>query len=127
MKLTEAEWKLMAVIFRRSPVSAREVLEGLPRDTDWAYTTVKTQLTRLVRKGALSETREGQTALYAPRVTERQVRRFALRGLVERAFGGYAPMLSFLLEEEELSESDRKELQRLLAEGKGRPRKKGRS
>ena len=122
MKLSEAEWKVMTVVWRRHPVSARGVLESLPRGTDWAYTTVKTLLTRLVRKGALKETREGQAALYTPAVSEQQARRSAVRGLMQRAFGGYAPMLHFLLEEDELSESDRRELKRLLAQA-DRPRR----
>jgi len=117
VKLSEAEWKVMTVVWRRHPVSARAVLEELPRGTDWAYTTVKTLLTRLVAKGALKESLEGKAALYAPAVSELVARRTAVRGLVQRAFGGYAPMLHFLFEEDELSEADRKELKRLLAEG----------
>ena len=122
VKLSEAEWKVMAVVWRRHPASARDVLVGLPRGTDWAYTTVKTVLTRLVQKGALSETRRGQAAFYAPRVSERLARRAALRGLVQRAFGGYAPMLHFLFEEE-LSHADRRELERLLGEARSPPGK----
>jgi BlaI family transcriptional regulator, penicillinase repressor len=126
VKLSEAEWKVMTVVWRRHPVSARGVLEDLPRGTDWAYTTVKTLLTRLVRKGALKETRDGVAAIYAPAVSELAARRSAVRGLVQRAFGGYAPMLHFLLQEDELSEADRKELKRLLAEGdRGRRGKPG--
>ncbi len=114
MKLSDAEWRIMTVIWLRHPLSAREVLEALPRGPDRAYTTVKTQLTRLVAKGALKETHAGTASLYAPRVGAAQARRFALRRFVERAFGGYAPLLHFLVEEHELSEADRAELRRLL-------------
>jgi predicted transcriptional regulator len=122
VKLSDAEWRLMTVLWRRHPLTAREVLEALPRGPDRAYTTVKTQLTRLVAKGALKETPGGAASRYAPRVGAAQARRSALRGFVERAFGGYAPLLQFLAEGDELSEADREELRRLLA-GRGAARR----
>lgn len=122
MKLSDAEWRLMAVLWRRHPLTAREVLDALPQGPDRAYTTVKTQLTRLVAKGALRETTGGPASLYSPRVGAAQARRSALRGFVDRAFGGYAPLLQFLVEEDELTEADREELRRLLA-GRGAARR----
>jgi predicted transcriptional regulator len=125
VKLSDAEWRLMTVLWQRHPLSAREVLEALPRGPDRAYTTVKTQLTRLVAKGALKESSGGAASLYAPRVGAAQARRSALRGFVDRAFGGYAPLLQFLVDEDELSEADRDELRRLLAEPGASRRRKG--
>jgi len=126
VKLSDAEWRLMTVLWQRRPLSAREVIEALPQGPDRACTTVKTQLTRLVAKGALKESVGGTASLYAPRVGAAQARRSAQRGFVARAFGGYAPLLQFLSEAGEPTEADREELRRLLAApGASRRRKSG--
>jgi len=117
MKLTEAEWTVMQAVWRRSPASARDVLETVGGETRWAYTTVKTLLGRLVEKGALHERRRANQSLYEPRVSRGEARRSALRGLVERAFGGsLSTLVQHMASEERLSRKDRERLARLLAE-----------
>ena len=53
MKLSDSEWTVMTAIWERSPASVRDVLERIGPKTDWAYSTVKTILERLVEKKAL--------------------------------------------------------------------------
>jgi len=48
MKLTPAEWRLMNALWEAHPATAREVAERLPGETTWAYTTIKTMLSRLI-------------------------------------------------------------------------------
>ena len=94
MKLTDAEWKVMSVVWEQPPTSARTVLDAVGDDTGWAYTTVKTLLDRLVEKGALTATIERNTSRYSPSITRKAARRSAVRGLVDRAFeGGFAPLV----------------------------------
>jgi len=120
MKLTDSEWTVMRAVWEASPdgrrgVSAREVLELVVDETSWAYSTVKTLLTRLVEKGALGERKRANTSVYAPRLTEPQARRTAVSSLVDRAFGGtFGSLFQHLLAEEELSPEERRELQELL-------------
>jgi predicted transcriptional regulator len=120
MRLTDAEWTLMNALWERSPATAREIGERLPEDVSWAYTTIKTMLSRLVAKGALEERKRGNTSLYEPIVTREKARRSALRSLVERAFGGAVePLVHHLVEERTLSRRDRDELIRILSEEEG--------
>jgi len=119
MKLTEAEWKLMKAVWKRPPASARDVMEHLEGQADWAYTTIKTMLSRLVAKGALSERLRANTTLYTPLITEREARSSAVRALLDNAFeGAFGPLLHFLVREEKLSPKDRAELRRLLRQKK---------
>ena len=55
MKLTESEWQIMNALWQGHPATAREVAERLPNEVSWAYTTIKTMLTRLAAKNAVSE------------------------------------------------------------------------
>ena len=47
MRLSEAEWQIMKALWRCQPATVRDLIEHLPPGVDWAYTTVKTMLTRL--------------------------------------------------------------------------------
>lgn len=116
-KLTEAEWTVMQAVWNRSPASARDVLEAVEGETEWAYTTVKTLLARLVEKGVLTERRRGNASWYEPRVTRDEARVTALRGLLERAFGGsLGALVQHMASEEKLTRKEREKLARLLSE-----------
>ena len=52
MKLTEAEWQIMNTLWEDWPATARQIADRLPENVNWAYTTIKTMLTRLAEKQA---------------------------------------------------------------------------
>ena len=86
MKLTESEWQIMNVLWEHHPASARDLTERLPEENSWAYTTIKTMLSRLVAKTAVSERKKGNTSIYEPLVTRQKARRSALAALMNQAF-----------------------------------------
>ena len=115
MRLTDSEWTVMNAVWARSPASARDVLEATADRTEWAYTTVKTLLDRLVEKGVLTVRKRANTGLYEPRLSREDARRSALRGLVDRAFGGtFDSLFQHMVREERLPERDRERLASLL-------------
>ena len=115
MKLTEAEWTIMNALWRGYPATARQIAERLPAGVKWAYTTIKTMLTRLVEKNALTESKRGNTSLYEPLVSKQKARLNAIKTLADQAFdGAFGPLMHFLLEEEKLSAKQRKELMSIL-------------
>ncbi len=117
MKLTPAEWKVMHRVWSQHPATARQVLESQTDGADWAYTTVKTIMARLVEKGALAVRMEGNTSVYEPRLGRLQARLAAVRSLMETAFGGTpGPLLHLLVDEEGLSSEERENLLRKLEE-----------
>lgn len=115
MKLSEAEWQIMNALWKRSPATARDLTEYLPKDTNWAYTTIKTMLTRLVTKKAVSERKRGNTSVYEPLISKTKARSKAVVSLVNQAFDGtVAPLMHFLVEEKKLTKKQREELINLL-------------
>jgi BlaI family penicillinase repressor len=117
MKLTESEWQIMNALWEGHPATARELAERLPGEIRWAYTTIKTMLTRLVAKKAVSERKRANTSVYEPLVSRNKARRSAVRSLLDQAFdGAVEPMLDFLAEDRNLSASQRRQLLRLLQE-----------
>ena len=121
MKLTDAEWKIMNVLWVRHPASARDVLDELQEETGWAYTTIKTMLSRLEEKGALKSNLHRNTDLYAPLITRKQARRSAFQAMLENAFeGAFGPLLHFMINEKEMPEKARAELLEMLRKNKSR-------
>ncbi len=115
MKLSDAEWTVINVVWERSVASARDVLEQTEAETGWAYTTVKTILSRLVEKGALRVRKRANTSLYEPLVSRKAARRSAVRSLLDRAFdGAFGGLLQHLVTDEKLSKKDREELKAML-------------
>ena len=117
MRLTQAEWQIMKVLWKKHPATARQIMTRLPKGVSWAYTTIKTMLSRLVEKNAVSEQKQGNTSLYEPLVSQNKARRTALRSLIDRAFdGGVEPMMHFLVNDRELSAKERRLLMEMLRE-----------
>ena len=113
--ISEAESRVMEVLWTRAPLSADEVVAALADSTDWHEKTVKTLLNRLLRKGALHHERDGRRYLYSPAVRREDYVSQESRTLIERLFGGrVAPMLAHLQEHEQLKPDDVLALRKLL-------------
>ena len=120
MRLNDSEWTVMNALWDRSPASGREVLEQVCGETAWAYSTVKTILSRLLEKGAVRMSKRANTSLYEPLVSQDQARRSALHSLVDRAFDGtFGSLFQHMVAEEKLSKKDREKLEAMLNESRG--------
>lgn len=115
MHFSDAEWKVMTALWEGHPASVRDVMNRLDGKAEWAYTTIKTMLSRLVDKGAIRMEKKGNVSYFTPLVSKTNARKSALRELVNHAFdGALGPLLHFLLKDEKLSRNDREQLEELL-------------
>jgi len=117
--LTEAELRLMDVLWDKGPATVGEVAEALPKDLDLAYNTVLTTLRILEEKGYLEHTKakEGRAFVYQPVVGRDEAGRSAVRYLVSRFFRNSPELLVLnLLKNEELSDKELGRIRSLLSE-----------
>lgn len=117
VKITAAESLIMEVLWAADrPLAAEEVKTALAEE-DWNEATVRTFLTRLSRKKAVSQTRDGRRFLYRPLVRRGDYVHAESKGLVDRLFGGQlGPFFAHFAERESLSEEEIAELRRLVEE-----------
>lgn len=116
-KISEAEWVVMEVVWRKWPVTALEVVQQLESHTQWQDQTIRTMLRRLIRKKALTYKAEGKVFYYAPAVSREQCVRVESRSFLERVFGsGAQPLLVQLVQETKLSTEEIAELKRILSD-----------
>jgi BlaI family penicillinase repressor len=115
MKLTQAEWQIMNALWEKYPATARDIMSRLPKDVKWAYTTLKTMLSRLAEKEAVSEQKQSNMSFYEPLVSQRKARLSAFRQLLDQSFdGAMGPLMHFMLEEQKLNPKQKKELIEIL-------------
>jgi BlaI family transcriptional regulator, penicillinase repressor len=117
VELTEAEWAIMKAVWASEPCAAGTVQEALAKQKGWAYSTVKTMMDRMVKKGVLKTTRIRNLNLFSSSISQTEAKAGEFRKMLKRAFdGALAPMMQFLLENEKLSPEEIKELRKKLGE-----------
>ncbi|MDB6037121.1 MAG: transcriptional repressor, CopY family [Verrucomicrobiales bacterium] len=100
--LTDAEHRIMEVVWDKGTATVAEVAEALAGKDGTAYTTILTMMRILQVKGYLSCRKQGRAHLYAPKVDRDTAARKAVRQLLAKFFAGSPGelVLSFLREEE---------------------------
>ena len=116
MKISEAESKVLEVFWRAvGPLSAEEVVAAMDNDRDWSAGTIRTFLTRLVKKKALAAKPDGRRYLYRPLIPRDDYVHKQSRDLIDRLFGGrIAPFITQFSERQRLSRAEIAELKRLI-------------
>ena len=113
--ISEAESRVMEVLWQQSPQTSDEIVASLLEPTGWHEKTIKTLLNRLLGKGAISAQKEGRRYLYTPRLHREDWQQHESRSLLDRVFGGkVAPLLAHFSQHEKLSAKDIAELRKLI-------------
>ena len=124
MRLSDFELDVMTEFWREGELSAPALFERLGAERGVTYSTVKTIVDRLEKKGAIkrSESR-GRTILYTAAVSQDRVRRPLVRSFVRRVFGDdRRPLFAQLFREEKLSDEELDYLRRLIEQARrGKP------
>lgn len=114
MRISPAELVVMEVLWNEAPLAASDITKALA-SRDWTSRTIKTMLSRLVDKGALTAAPDGRRHLYSPLIERGEHHRDAVKGFADRLFGGRAaPMVAHLAEADGLSAEDLNDLEDLV-------------
>ena len=114
VELTEAEWAIMRAVWEHQPCAAGTVQEALATSKGWAYSTVKTTMDRMARKGLLRIQKIRNLQLFSTTIQEVEAKRGEFYRMLKRAFGGaLAPMMQFLVEHEGLSAEEARQLREI--------------
>ena len=115
--LTDAELRLMEVLWERGEATVGEVTEALPKRPSLAYSTVLTTLRILEQKGYLRHGRRGRAFVYRPTVGRDEARRSAIRYVLSRFFENSPELLLVnVLENEKLDAEELARLRRMIEE-----------
>ncbi|HUD54787.1 MAG TPA: BlaI/MecI/CopY family transcriptional regulator [Terracidiphilus sp.] len=109
--LTEAELRLMKILWRRGDSAVTDLVAAMPEGETLAYNSVLTTIRILEQKGYVEHRQEGRAFVYRPCIAEHEASRTEVRHVLNRFFGNSRELLLLsLLDDEDLSLD---ELQRL--------------
>ena len=129
ISLSDGEWKLMRLLWKRSPLTIADMVESLRGDTGWSKNTIFVMLDRLEHKGAVASD-EGRSPkgravrFYRPLVEKTPAAAKETETFLERVWDGSLAMLvSSLVGEKKLDENEIEELRKIIDEAENGERK----
>ncbi len=112
-KLFDSEAKVMEIIWKKSPISAKEISLIAAETIGWNKNTTYTVIKKLEAKGFIQRNDPGYICV--PLVSQNEMQKVEVSSLVKRVFGGSRKALfSALLEEEPLSAKEINEMLKLI-------------
>ncbi|THD52096.1 MAG: BlaI/MecI/CopY family transcriptional regulator [Phenylobacterium sp.] len=120
MRISGAESQIMEALWRAGPLTPDGIVAEVGEANGWAPGTVKTLITRLLRKKAIEGRREDAGYVYRPLISRESYVQSESQGLVDRLFGGeVAPLVAHFAEHRALTPKDIELLKSLIAKLEG--------
>ncbi|PCJ20248.1 MAG: CopY family transcriptional repressor [SAR86 cluster bacterium] len=117
MKLTNSEMQVLNVLWLDSPLTVGQIIERVQQQSEWHANTIKTLLTRLTGKQAVSRHKDGRRFFYTADVSREEIVSIEADGFLKKFFNGQmAPLIAHFAERKELSEADIAEIETILKE-----------
>ena len=114
--LTEAELRLMRVLWERGESAVAEVVTAVADETPLAYNSVLTTIRVLERKGYVTHRQEGRAFLYSACVAQQEASRAEVQHMLSRFFGNSRErLLLSLLGDDEISADELRRLKETIA------------
>jgi BlaI family penicillinase repressor len=114
-RISEAEWQVMAVLWKKSPLTVKQVVEILSKKTLWKRETIRTLVNRLSKKKAIGFEKRGRRHYFYPLLSQEECVKAEANSFLSRTGTVMLkPVLAAFIEKEELSQEEIEELQRIL-------------
>ena len=122
-EISNAEFEVLEALWRQHPASANDIIERLNKNIDtlsnqklWHDKTVKTLLSRLVKKEAVSFEKQQRHYLYSPLIERDTYTQKESKSLIERMFSGkVAPLVAGFAKQNDLKKEDIDALKSLIS------------
>lgn len=119
--LTEAELRLMEVLWEKGSATVHAILEALPPKPALAYNSVLTTIRILEKKGYVQHLKDGRAHVYMPLVGREEATRFEIKNLVGRFFqNSHELLLLNILEDKSIGADELSRVRQLLDESRER-------
>jgi BlaI family transcriptional regulator, penicillinase repressor len=119
--LTEAELRLMEVLWSKGASTVQQVVDALPAEAPLAYNSVLTTIRILEKKGYVEHDKDGRAFIYTPVVAREDAARSEIRNLVRRMFRNSHELLVLnVLEEEQIDLAELDRLRAMLRQKEGK-------
>lgn len=111
VNITEAEWKVMKVLWDRSPLTLKEITSAIRENTSWKDNTIRTLIVRLMEKGVVEADKSTGIYKYSPIIDEIDIVKTEAKSFLKRVFdGSLSSLVATLVKDEEISKEERQEI-----------------
>lgn len=118
VKLSDAEWKVMEILWENAPKTMMEITNALKEETGWTKHTVMSFLKRMEEKGALHYEEGERAKLYYPDLKREDAVLQETEEFLDKVFHGkLGLLLNAMVQQKELSEEEIEELHQILESG----------
>ena len=115
IRISESEWEVMKIIWNKKEVTSNEIIEKLKDKKDWKAATIKSLISRLLNKEAISFNKKGKEYIYYPLIEEKKTVIEESISFINRVFdGSISDLLLNFVKLEKLTEEDIDELKEIL-------------
>ena len=119
--LTEAELRIMNVLWQKGPGTVQQVLDWLPEKPALAYNTVLTTVRILEKKGYVGHAKDGRAHVFEPLIERQEATRSEIRHLVNRFFrNSHDALVLNILEDQEIEGEEVERLRKMLERSQGK-------
>lgn len=115
IRLSEAEWKVMSLLWRQSPQTMMQLTNHFKETTGWTKHTVMTFLRRMEEKKAIHHEEGERAKLYYPDIGRDEAVLQETEEFLEKVFDGrMGLMLNTMVERKALSKEEIAEMYEIL-------------
>lgn len=120
-KISAAEWEVMKLLWKHKTLTSEKIINSLSEKMNWSTQTIKTFITRLVKKEVVGFEKVGRTYNYYPLISENECVKAENQSFLQKVYDGAVSMLlTKFLEAESLSDKEIEELEELLKSKKNK-------
>jgi len=113
--LTEAELRIMEILWTQGPGTVQQVLDALPGKPALAYNSVLTTIRILERKGYVEHIKDGRAHVYRALLERKDATRSEIRHLMSRFFrDSHEELVLNILEDRGLDSEELEQLKKIL-------------
>lgn len=114
-QISEAEYEIMKILWAEYPLGTNEICRRAMEHHNWNQKTIHTLLSRLTNKHVLSYEQRGRMYYYFPTISQNRYLEQENHHFLKRFYNGeVAPMLSSLLSNSEISDTDLQNLHAII-------------
>ena len=119
MQISNAEWRIMKIIWMEGKQTSTDLIAVLSERFDWSKSTIKALLTRLVEKGYLTREKSGKAFVYSALLTQDQSLDLVVEEVKDKVCSKrIVQVLENLIQASDFTLADLNQLQQVLEEKK---------
>ena len=119
MNIAESELTVISTLWKQSPLTIGQIIERVQQNTDWHDNTIKTLVSRLLKKNHISRVKDGRQFFYSPVTQQETVAIKESNQLLERFFKGkISPLMAHFAENKDITQQDLSEIEAIIQDMK---------